>query len=83
MHRFVIPPSRTRCSQPQLIEEVPEGYERACDLRRPVAWMNEQPVHLVNETSAPIPATTEPPERVNYESTSGLARPPCSCSASP
>ena len=43
------------------VEEVLETYER------PVVCMDEQPVQLVQETRAPLAATREHPERVDYE----------------
>ena len=47
--------------------EVLETYELPCDPERPVICMDEQPVQLVKETRAPLAATGEHPERVDYE----------------
>ena len=49
------------------MEEVLETYERPYDAERPVVCMDEQPVQLVKETRAPLAATREHPERVDYE----------------
>jgi hypothetical protein len=49
------------------MEEVLETYEKAYDPAHPVLCMDEQPVQLLKETRASIPATTEHPERVDYE----------------
>lgn len=49
------------------MEEVLEVYQRAYDPARPVLCMDEQPVQLLKETRVPIAATTEHPERVDYE----------------
>ena len=49
------------------MEEVLETYERPYDAQRPVVCMDEQPVQLVKDTRAPVAATREHPERVDYE----------------
>ena len=49
------------------MEDVLETYERPCDPQHPVVCMDEQPVQLVKETRAPLAATTEHPQRVDYE----------------
>ena len=49
------------------IAEVLETHGRPYGAERPVVCMNEQPVQLVKETRAPLAATREHPERVDYE----------------
>jgi DDE superfamily endonuclease len=49
------------------MEEVLATYEKAYDPACPVVCMDEQPVQLIGETRVPIAATTEHPERVDYE----------------
>ena len=49
------------------MEEVLEVYARPFDSDCPVLCMDEQPVQLVRETRAPIPATRHHPCRVDYE----------------
>ena len=49
------------------MEEVLETYERPYDAERPVVCMDEQPVQLAKENDAPLAATREHPERVDYE----------------
>ena len=49
------------------MEEVLETYERPYDAQRPVVCMDEQPVQLVKGTRAPVAATREHSERVDYE----------------
>jgi hypothetical protein len=49
------------------MEEVLETYAQPYDSARPVLCMDEQPVQLVKETRAPIPATAKRPRRVDYE----------------
>lgn len=49
------------------MEEVLETYAKAYDPAQPVLCMDEQPVQLIGETRVPIPATTDHPERVDYE----------------
>ena len=65
------------------MEDVLETYERPYDPQRPVVCMDEQPVQLLKETRVPLPATPEHPQRAWTTNTSGPARPPCACSASP
>ena len=47
--------------------EVPETYERPFDPERPVVCMDEQPVQLIKDTRAPVPAMEDRPRRVDYE----------------
>jgi DDE superfamily endonuclease len=49
------------------MEEVLDTYAAPYDPRRPVLCMDEQPVQLLKETRAPIPATRAHPRRVDYE----------------
>ena len=49
------------------MEEVLETYETPYDSSHPVICMDEQPVQLLKETKAPIPATKDHPQRVDYE----------------
>lgn len=49
------------------MEEVPEVYERLYNPNHPFLCMDEQPVQLIKETRAPIPATANHPERVDYD----------------
>ena len=49
------------------MEDVLETYKRPYDPQHPVVCMDEQPVQLVKETREPLAATTEHPERVDYE----------------
>jgi len=49
------------------MEEVLDVYARPYDARRPVVCMDEQPIQLLRETRAPIPATRRHPTRVDYE----------------
>ncbi|MHB1038578.1 MAG: IS630 family transposase [Pirellulales bacterium] len=49
------------------MEAVLETYEEAYDPAQPVLCMDEQPVQLLKETQASIPATPEHPQRVDYE----------------
>ena len=49
------------------MEEVLETYEKPYNPTCPVLCMDEQPVQLLNETRKPIPATTDRPQRVDYE----------------
>jgi hypothetical protein len=49
------------------MEEVLETYEKVYDPAHPVLCMDEQPVQLLKETRAPIKATKEHGERVDYE----------------
>jgi len=63
---WVIPPTAD-CEFVAAMEEVLETYEKPYDARHPVLCMDEQPVQLLKETRAPIPATKEHPRRVDYE----------------
>jgi hypothetical protein len=49
------------------MEEVLEIYEKPYDSAVPVICMDEQPVQLLMETRAPIPATAKHAKRVDYE----------------
>jgi DDE superfamily endonuclease len=49
------------------MEEVLETYEKPYNSRVPVICMDEQPVQLLKETRAPIPATAKHAKRVDYE----------------
>ena len=49
------------------MEEVLDTYARPYDARVPVLCMDEQPIQLLKETRAPIPATKDHPRRVDYE----------------
>ena len=49
------------------MEEVLDTYAAGYDPRHPVLCMDEQPVQLLKETRAPIPATKGRPRRVDYE----------------
>ena len=49
------------------MEDVLEVYARPYDANVPVLCMDEQPVQLVEEVKVPVPATREPPKRVDYE----------------
>ncbi|MDY3559632.1 IS630 family transposase, partial [Gemmata sp. JC673] len=49
------------------MEDVLATYERAYDPDCPVVCMDEPPVQLIGGTRVPIPATTDHPERVDYE----------------
>ena len=50
------------------MEALLETYAQPYTAERPVVCMDEQPVQLVRETQAPLPATEEHPQRVaDYE----------------
>jgi hypothetical protein len=49
------------------MEEVLEIYEKPYNPAVPVLCMDEQPVQLLKETCAPIPATAKHAKRVDYE----------------
>jgi hypothetical protein len=49
------------------MEDVLETYERPYNPAIPVICMDEQPVQLLKETRAPIPATAKHAKRVDYE----------------
>lgn len=63
---WVIPPEQDAEFVADM-EQVLETYALAYDPRQPVVCMDEQPVQLVLESKAPLPATTAHPERVDYE----------------
>lgn len=63
---WVIPPE-ANAEFVASMEEVLETYAQPYDPRRPVVCMDEQPVQLLKETRAPIPATKNHPRRVDYE----------------
>ena len=49
------------------MEDVLDVYEKPYNPRCPVLGMDEQPVQLIKEVRAPIPATKSHPKRVDYE----------------
>ena len=49
------------------MEDVLETYATPYDAAFPVVCMDEQPVQLLKETRAPIPASKDHPQRVDYE----------------
>lgn len=49
------------------MEDVIEVYHRPYDPRRPVVCLDEQPVQLIGETRAPLPAKPGRPRRYDYE----------------
>jgi len=63
---WVIPPQEDAEFVARM-EDVLEVYERPHDPQQPVVCMDEQPVQLVKETRASLPATVERPRRVDYE----------------
>ena len=63
---WVIPPEQD-AEFVACMEEVLETYAEAYDPKRPMLCMDEQPVQLLKETRAPIAATKEHAERVDYE----------------
>jgi hypothetical protein len=63
---WVIPPEADGEFAAQM-EEVLDTYAQPYDPKRPVLCMDEQPVQLLKETRAPIPATRRHPRRVDYE----------------
>lgn len=66
MQYWVIPPQEDAEFVARM-EDVLEVYERPHDPQQPVVCMDEQPVQLVKETRASLPATVERPRRVDYE----------------
>ncbi|WP_391483956.1 IS630 family transposase [Aeoliella mucimassa] len=57
------------------MEDVLDVYSRPYDPCLPVLCMDEQPVQLVEEIKAPLPATRHHPKRVDYEyRRSGVAK---------
>lgn len=63
---WVIPPEQDAEFVANM-EEVLETYHRPYDPARPVVCMDEQPIQLLKETRAPLPATVDHPVRVDYE----------------
>ncbi len=63
---WVIPPNQD-AEFVACMEDVLEIYEKAYDPQQPVLCMDEQPVQLLKETQAPIAATKQHGERVDYE----------------
>jgi len=63
---WVIPPDQD-AEFVACMEEVLETYEKAYDPQQPVLCMDEQPVQLLKQTQAPLPATKQHGERVDYE----------------
>jgi hypothetical protein len=63
---WVIPPEADAEFVAQM-EEVLETYAQPYDPACPVLCMDEQPVQLLEETRAPIPATAQHGKRVDYE----------------
>lgn len=49
------------------MEDVLDIYSRPYDPELPVICMDEQPIQLLGETRAPVAATINHPERVDYE----------------
>jgi hypothetical protein len=49
------------------MEEVLDTYAAPYDSKHPVLCMDEQPVQLLKETRAPMPATKDHPRRIDYE----------------
>jgi len=63
---WVIPPEND-AEFVACMEEVLETYKKPYDPEHPVICMDEQPVQLIKETKAPIPATKDHPKLVEYE----------------
>lgn len=63
---WVIPPE-ANAEFVACMEDVLDVYSRPYDSQIPVLCMDEQPVQLVQEVKAPIPATANHPKRVDYE----------------
>ena len=49
------------------MEDVLDVYQRPSDPAAPVVCMDEQPIQLVKDTRAPLPAVPGRPRRVDYE----------------
>jgi len=49
------------------MEDVLDIYSKSYNPLVPVICMDEQPIQLLNKTRAPIPATKNHPQRVDYE----------------
>lgn len=65
---WVIPP-KSNSEFVAHMEHVLALYAQPYDPMRPVVCMDEQPVQLIGEVQAPIPATATTPKRVDYEYT--------------
>lgn len=63
---WVIPPN-ANAEFVASMEEVLETYTKTYDPAHPVVCMDEQPVQLLKETRAPIAATKQHGQRVDYE----------------
>jgi hypothetical protein len=63
---WVIPP-KANSEFVACMEDVLETYATPYDAAFPVVCMDEQPVQLLKETRAPIPASKDHPQRVDYE----------------
>lgn len=63
---WVIPP-KSDSEFVACMEDVLDTYSMPYDPSVPVVCMDEQPVQLLKETQAPIPATINHPQRVDYE----------------
>jgi hypothetical protein len=63
---WVIPPE-ANAEFVACMEDVLDVYSRPYNSQLPVLCMDEQPVQLVQEVNAPIPATPNHPKRVDYE----------------
>ena len=63
---WVIPPEAD-AEFAACMEDVLETYAQPYNAAFPVLCMDEQPVQLTKETREPIAATTEHPQRVDYE----------------
>ncbi len=63
---WVIPPE-SNAEFVACMEDVLDTYAMPYNESVPVVCMDEQPVQLLNETQAPIPATKDHPQRVDYE----------------
>ncbi len=66
MEYWVIPPEAD-AEFVASMEDVLEIYAQPYDFRCPVLCMDEQPVQILKETRAPIPATARHGRRVDYE----------------
>lgn len=62
----MIPPDRDG-EYAARMEDVLAVYQRPADPAAPVVCMDEQPVQLVKEVRAPVPAAPGRPKRVDYE----------------
>ena len=64
--QYVIPPQRNAEFVAQM-EEVLDLYHLPYDPKRPLVCMDEQPVQLIKETRAPLPAVPGRPDCIDYE----------------